>query len=81
MSFDPKASKADAAQLRDFIIAVIAERTMPREWSFPDDNWLMPYYQIVESSKAIEAHLDAIHEQIELLRKRVDTIEKELRKL
>lgn len=71
---------SEVEQLRDFIIAIIVSRTMPREWSFPDDNWLVTYYQTVEMSKAIEKHLNAIHEQIELLKKRVDAIEKDRRR-
>lgn len=66
-----------SVELREFIRLIIKEQTMPREWSFPDDNWLIPYYQIVEGSKAIEAHLDVVHAEIEALKRRIVELEKD----
>ncbi len=66
-----------ADRLREFVLQVIAERTMPRKYAAPDAMWLMPYHRIVEDREAIIAHFDAVHAELETLKRRVAALELE----
>lgn len=65
----------DIEQLRTFILAIIDERTMPREFSAPDDMWLMPWYRIVEDRQAIADQLSHLNEEVRQLRQRIADLE------
>jgi hypothetical protein len=69
-------STNDVEQLHVFILQVIAERTMPRIYAAPDDDWLMPYYRIVEDREAVQAQFDAMQSEILTLRRRIAALER-----
>lgn len=64
------------AELRAFVLSVIAERTMPREFSIPNEDWLITLHQAIENSKAVEGLVNHLQSQIDRLILRLDMLEK-----
>ena len=58
-------------EIRALIHEIITERTMPRVFSFPKDDWLVPRYRLLDDYEAFDARFARLEERLAALEQKV----------